>query len=212
MRGGRASAGHMSPPRAGLYAVRHGSSACALCTPQAELLAQADVVVLHNVFEWFHEPAEQRRLWTALRSLITRPGPSGSYRAGRVGVLCAGCSYAGDSSVACRQHRTRPSTEVRRRALGTLSDVSSVLLFRRFRSDPGSTALLMKTTDVVATGVVCRWLLPLCLILGSCCCCGCRHKDCKRPVARGVAPAAVTRLGRLTRKVGQGHTPRPCSR
>jgi hypothetical protein len=44
---------------------------------QAELLAQADVVVLHNVFEWFHEPAEQRRLWTALHTLIRRRGPTG---------------------------------------------------------------------------------------------------------------------------------------
>jgi hypothetical protein len=47
---------------------------------QAELLAQADVVVLHNVFEWFHEPAEQRRLWTALHTLIRRRGPADRQR------------------------------------------------------------------------------------------------------------------------------------
>eukprot|EP00727_Mastigamoeba_balamuthi_P007378 m51a1_g3260 hypothetical protein (367) ;mRNA; f:192009-193109 len=41
---------------------------------QAQLLGSADVVVLHNAFEWFGPSDEQRELWRFLRRSICKPG------------------------------------------------------------------------------------------------------------------------------------------
>jgi hypothetical protein len=41
---------------------------------QAALLGQADVVIMHNVFEWFASRDEQLALWSFVAATLRRPG------------------------------------------------------------------------------------------------------------------------------------------
>lgn len=47
---------------------------CADATECAELLGGADVVVMNNVFEFFHTAREQAALWAKVRALLKRKG------------------------------------------------------------------------------------------------------------------------------------------